>query len=186
MKQKTNRLHFSTRTIAMILSVIMLIGSIATGSMLSTFAAYLKDNVNSDAVSQAASEGSDIAKSAIPSDDTAAQADNEEEKPDLSGFEEKDDIANVGADKNLSQTGADTHYLFFSTSDNPDNWSNYVTSTDDTFSFTASQVGLTGDFETGKNYFIGISTTNNVSTMWSQNGSATVSTSGSAFFFQTN
>lgn len=112
MKQKTNRLHFSTRTIAMILSIVMLIGSIATGSMLSTFAAYLKDNVNSDAVSQAASEGSDIAKSAIPSDDTAAQADNEEDKPDLSGFEEneivrgmKDDLADTAAAADLASVG---------------------------------------------------------------------------------
>ncbi|MBK6087123.1 fibro-slime domain-containing protein [Ruminococcus difficilis] len=192
MKQKTNRLHFSTRTIAMILSVIMLIGSIATGSMLSTFAAYLKDNVNSDAVSQAASEGCDIAKSAIPSQDADAAniTDNNDAKdtPDLSGFEEneivrgmKDDLAGTGADADVSQTGADTHYLFFATTDNPSNWSNYVTSTNDTFTFTASQVGLTGGFKTGTNYFIGISSSSSVTNMWSQGGNATVSTSGTAF-----
>lgn len=120
MKQKTNRLHFSTRTLAMVLSIVMLIGSIATGSMLNTFAAYLKDNVNNDAVSQAANEGSDIAKSAIPSQDAdaAAQADNEEDKPDLSGFEEneivrgmKDDLAYTAAKLDLAATGT-TYYLW--------------------------------------------------------------------------
>lgn len=116
MKQKTNRLHFSTRTIAMVLSIVMLIGSIATGSMLSTFAAYLKDAAaNSDAVSQAASEGSDIAKSAIPSQDSdAAITDNNDTKdaPDLSGFEEneivrgmKQELADTGANINLANTG---------------------------------------------------------------------------------
>ena len=82
MKQKTNRLHFSTRTLAMVLSIVMLIGSIATGSMLNTFAAYLKDAAaNSDAVSQAASEGSDIALNAIPSDEDSAD-DDEDAKED--------------------------------------------------------------------------------------------------------
>ena len=87
MTQKTNRLHFSTRTVAMVLSIVMLIGSIATGSMLNTFAAYMKDAAaKSDALSQAATEGGDIALNAIPSEDAAV--DNADEKPDLSGFEE--------------------------------------------------------------------------------------------------
>ncbi|MBK6087128.1 pullulanase X25 domain-containing protein [Ruminococcus difficilis] len=117
MKQKTNRLHFSTRTLAMVLSIVMLIGSIATGSMLNTFAAYLKDAAaNSDAVSQAATEGGNIALNAIPSQDADAAniTDNNDAKdaPDLSGFEEneivrsmKDDLADTGAKTDLASTG---------------------------------------------------------------------------------
>ena len=119
MTQKTNRLHFSTRTIAMVLSIVMLIGSIATGSMLNTFAAYMKDAAaKSDAVTQAATEGGDIALNAIPSEDAAD--DNADEKPDLSGFEEneivrgmKDDLADTGANADLAGTGADTWKVTF-------------------------------------------------------------------------
>ena len=115
MTQKTNRLHFSTRTIAMVLSIVMLIGSIATGSMLSTFAAYLNDAAaKSDAVTQAATEGGDIAQNAIPGEtvEDAAEANDAQSAPDLSEFEEneivrgmKDDLAGTGAKIDLAGTG---------------------------------------------------------------------------------
>lgn len=123
MKHKIERTNpstkrFSTRTIAMVLSIVMLIGSIATGSMLSTFAAYIKDNAaKTDAIADAVSEGSAIAESAIPSEDAdaPAQADDADEKPDLSGFEEneivrkmKDDLASTGAKADLASTGWST------------------------------------------------------------------------------
>lgn len=119
MKHKIERTNpstkrFSTRTIAMVLSIVMLIGSIATGSMLSTFAAYLKDAAKADAVTLAASEGGNIALNAIPSED---DADNAEETPDLSGLEEneivrgmKDDLAVTGRDADVASTGQ-TSYL---------------------------------------------------------------------------
>lgn len=153
MKQKTNRLHFSTRTVALILSVIMLIGSIATGSMLNTFAAYIKDNAaKTDAIADAASEGSAIAESAIPSEDAAA--DNADEKPDLSGFEEneivrrmKEDLAAVGADVDLAETGA-TYYIWKSESGGSSaNQYTCLGTSPQTFSAT-----------TGKNYYIAVST----------------------------
>ncbi len=115
MKHKIERTNpstkrFSTRTVAMVLSIVMLIGSIATGSMLSTFAAYLKDAAKADAVTQAASEGGDIALNAIPSEDDVDKA---EEAPDLSGLEEnaivrgmKDDLASTGRNAELTATGA--------------------------------------------------------------------------------
>ena len=82
MKHKIERTNpstkrFSTRTIAMVLSIVMLIGSIATGSMLSTFAAYLKDAAKADAVTQAAAEGGNIALNAIPSEDSDAAVDTD-------------------------------------------------------------------------------------------------------------
>ena len=96
-RTNTSTKRFSTRTIAMILSIVMLIGSIATGSMLSTFAAYLKDAAaNSDAVSQAASEGSDIALNAIPSEDSVYPA--EVDTSDLSGFGENDIVRDLKRD----------------------------------------------------------------------------------------
>ena len=119
MKHKIERTNpstkrFSTRTIAMVLSIVMLIGSIATGSMLSTFAAYLKDAAKADAVTQAASEGGNIALNAIPfeDNDAAVDTDKDEPKPDLSGLEEneiirgmKDDLASTGAKADLANTG---------------------------------------------------------------------------------
>ena len=131
MKNKMNRSHISTRTVALVMSVIMLIGSVATGSMLSTFAAYLKDAANSDAVSQAATEGGNIALNAIPgqddADSKAAEADNANganltdgtadaaQAPDLPGFEEneivkglKKDLAVTGAKADVASTGATT------------------------------------------------------------------------------
>ena len=126
MKQKTNRLHFSTRTLAMVLSIVMLIGSIATGSMLSTFAAYLDNAAQADAVTQAAAQGGDIALNAIPSEDNA---DHAEETPDLSGFAENDLVRGIKADaapisrekKDLAGTGVDYCYVYLSsdTSDKP-------------------------------------------------------------------
>jgi hypothetical protein len=134
MKQKIERTNtstkrFSVRTIAMVLSIVMLIGSIATGSMLSTFAAYLKDAAaNSDAVSQAATEGGDIALNAIPSEDTDTTPDNETvdnanavedneietKQNSLSDFEEnaivrgmKQDLVYTGANVNISSIGAE-------------------------------------------------------------------------------
>ena len=114
-RMKTPAMHLSKRTVALILSVIMLVSSIATGSMLNTFAAYIKDNAaKTDAIADAASEGSAIAESAIPSEDAdaPAQADDADEKPDLSGFEEneivrgmKDDLASTGAKTDLAATG---------------------------------------------------------------------------------
>ena len=114
-RMKTPAMHLSKRTVALILSVIMLVSSIATGSMLNTFAAYIKDNAaKTDAIADAASEGSAIAESAIPSEDAdaAAQADDADEKPDLSGFEEseivrkmKDDLVATGAKAELASTG---------------------------------------------------------------------------------
>ena len=120
MKQKTNRLHFSTRTLAMVLSIVMLIGSIATGSMLNTFAAYLKDAAaNSDAVSQAASEGSDIALNAIPSQDAAEAAEDDSSDAPLE-FEEnnivkglKRDLTVTGANTDLAETGAGAFYIYY-------------------------------------------------------------------------
>ena len=108
MKQKIERTNtstkrFSTRTIALILSIVMLIGSIVTGSMLSTFAAYLKDAAKADAVTQAAAEGGNIALNAIPSEDNADDADA---KPDLSGFEENEIVRGMKAD--VVGTDADT------------------------------------------------------------------------------
>ena len=114
MKHKIERTNpstkrFSTRTIAMVLSIVMLIGSIATGSMLSTFAAYLDNAAKADAVTQAAAQGGDIALNAIPSEDNA---DDAEAKPDLSGLEEssvikrfKDDLADTGAKVDLATSG---------------------------------------------------------------------------------
>ena len=120
-RMKTPAMHLSKRTVALILSVIMLVSSIATGSMLNTFAAYIKDNAaKTDAIADAASEGSAIAESAIPSEDAdaPAQADDADEKPDLSGFEEneivrgmKDDLASTGAKADLAATGYDKWYV---------------------------------------------------------------------------
>lgn len=111
-RTNTSTKRFSTRTVAMILSVIMLIGSIATGSMLSTFAAYLNDAAKADAVTQAAAEGGNIALNAIPSEDSDTAVDNADAKPDLSGLEEtavikrfKDDLADTGAIVDLAGSG---------------------------------------------------------------------------------
>lgn len=122
-RMKTPAMHLSKRTVALILSVIMLVSSIATGSMLNTFAAYIKDNAaKTDAIADAASEGSAIAESAIPSEDAdaPAQADDADEKPDLSGFEEtaaikrfKDDLADTGAKVDLANTGFGTDKWFY-------------------------------------------------------------------------
>lgn len=103
MKHKTNRLHFSTRTVAMLLSVIMLLSAIVSGSMLSTFAAYLDNAAKADAVTQAAAQGGDIALNAIPSEDNA---DHAEDMPDLSGFEENEIVR--GLKQDLASTG--DHY----------------------------------------------------------------------------
>lgn len=121
-RMKTPAMHLSKRTVALILSVIMLVSSIATGSMLNTFAAYIKDNAaKTDAIADAASEGSAIAESAIPSEDAdaPAQADDADEKPDLSGFEEneivrgmKDDLVSTGAKADLAATGETGHTVY--------------------------------------------------------------------------
>ena len=152
MTQKTNRLHFSTRTIAMVLSIVMLIGSIATGSMLSTFAAYMKDAAaKSDAVTQAATEGGDIALNAIPSEDAAV--DNADEKPDLSDFEEneivrgiKKDFAETAAAADFAPTGWNSstdrlHLRVGST------WTDYYFNSSGVTTFTIANDNTTIEFE---------------------------------------
>ena len=175
MKQKTNRLHFSTRTVAMVLSIVMLIGSIATGSMLNTFAAYLNDSASSDTVTQAATEGGDIALNAIPSED-AAELDF---KPNEIVRGMKDDLANVGADADLAGTGA-TYYMLCSYDvQNPGSWSssNVASSPNYTFSLSPSNFGKTS-WETGKNYYVGLSSSTSVSNMYCQSGTVTCTNSG--------
>ncbi|WP_405346840.1 hypothetical protein [Ruminococcus sp.] len=115
-RTKTATARFSTRAIAMVLFFVMLLTAIGSGSVLSAIAADF-GTVSGDAIPAAATEGSDIALNAIPSEDAAV--DNAVTKPDLSGFEEneivrgiKKDFANTGSNNvELSSTGAVTYYL---------------------------------------------------------------------------
>lgn len=142
MTKKINRLthtakRYSKRTVAMILSVIMLISALFTGSMLNTFAAYMSDNALADgsALTEAATEGSDIALNAVPDED-ADDVDSEDGSDEtdegpfvvngevyddaadaakaeaLSDFEEnkivkglKEDLADTGANVDLAESG---------------------------------------------------------------------------------
>ncbi len=190
MTQKTNRLHFSTRTVAMVLSIVMLIGSIATGSMLNTFAAYMKDAAaKSDALSQAATEGGDIALNAIPSED----------QPDLSGFKEsgivrglkqnliangvsfasdpatitrdKGSIAVTGANADLASTGFGTN-LWFKIKGAWDDWKDHWVEpgTTITIDLTKQKAGSDVEFslnvnENGTDYYF-----NSGANIYTQNG----------------
>ncbi len=150
-RTKTATARFSTRAIAMMLFFVMLLTAIGSGSVLSAIAADF-DTVSGDAIPAAATEGSDIALNAIPSE--GAAVDNAEEKPDLSNFEEnaivrgmKDDLAAVGAGVDLAETGA-TYYIWKSESGGSSaNQYTCLGTSPQTFSAT-----------TGKNYYIAVST----------------------------
>ena len=106
-RMKTPAMHLSKRTVALILSVIMLVSSIATGSMLNTFAAYIKDNAaKTDAIADAASEGSAIAESAIPSEDDSPDAAAPDFIPNEVVRNMKDDLAAVSANVDVADTTA--------------------------------------------------------------------------------
>lgn len=112
-RMKTPAMRLSKRTVALILSVIMLVSSIATGSMLNTFAAYIKDNAaKTDAIADAASEGSAIAESAIPSEDDSPDAAAPDFIPNEVVRSMKGDLASVSAKADLAKIGDTTYYLW--------------------------------------------------------------------------
>ena len=85
----------------------------------------------------------------------------------------------IKAKKDKSLTGAnaktrtgDTYYLLCSYNSNkPTDMTNYVSSSSATFTVTPSSFGKTS-WETGKNYYVGISSSTSYTNMYSQNGSS--------------
>ena len=123
-RMKTPAMHLSKRTVALILSVIMLVSSIATGSMLNTFAAYIKDNAaKTDAIADAASEGSAIAESAIPSEDDSPDAAAPDFIPNEVVRNMKDDLAAVSANVDVADTTATGDWYIVGNVGGVNNWS---------------------------------------------------------------
>ncbi len=82
----------------------------------------------------------------------------------------------LGANANDEVLGDTTYYyLLISTDSNPSKWTKYATSETQSFTVTPSTLGLSS-FETGKNYYVGISSSTSYTNMWSQGGSSAVGT----------
>ncbi|MBQ7745751.1 MAG: hypothetical protein IJT85_09360 [Ruminococcus sp.] len=146
---KTKIKRHSRTVLSVILAVCMLASCMAVG-IIATSAAY----VDGKSVPEAANAAD------IPGGGTNGS---------------KDDGEALGAAADDEAVGA-TYYLLLSYNSNkPTDMTNYVSSSSATFTVTPSSFGKSS-FETGRNYYVGISSGTSYTNMYSQNGSSSIGT----------
>lgn len=158
MKKRFDRItksQLGKRGLAVVLCFVMLISAIVVGNALTTLTG-----------------GS--AGSAIPASINAVIGSAKQ----ISGADaaDEDGALNKKGDTDLAGTGATTYYLLLSYNSNkPSNMTNFVSSSSATFTLTPSSFGKSS-WETGKNYYVGISSSDSYTNMYSQNGSSAIGT----------
>lgn len=134
--------HLSKATMSVVLALVLIVSTVAVG-IIATNAAYVNGSPK-------------------PSANTANAAD------DKSSGSKAGDAVGAKADDSV---GATTYLLLSYNNNNPSNMTNYVSSTSATFTVTPSSFGKSS-WETGKNYYVGISSSTSYTNMYSQNGSS--------------
>ena len=146
---KTRLKHMTKSTVSVLLSLLMIVSAFTVGIV-----------------------GTDAAKTTA-SDPVGAQLTED----DSVSAKTEDDGETVGAKvEDDSEVGAMTYYLLLGdNNNNPSGWNKYVSSSSQSFTVTPSSLGLSS-FETGRTYYVGISSSTSYTNMWSQGGSSAIGT----------